>query len=106
MGCAGIDKNADPVVVNAERVASMSADTVDAFLHWEYNNRNIAPKEVRDVATDLRIYAPHAIISLRTLTKAYKANRTPENKASLITAQAVVSELANEAQKWLALNAK
>lgn len=106
VGCATVDPNADPVVVNAERVASMSADTIDTFLHWEYQNRATLPDEIKAVAQATRLNAPKAILSLRALTKAYKRNRTAENKATLITAQAVVSELAAEAQKWLALNAK
>lgn len=91
----------DPVVVNAERVATLSFVTVDGFTEWEHYNRASVPKAVTDAADTLRDDFPHAYTSFRDATKAYKFNRDANNKATLNTALAVIQQLLNTANTYL-----
>jgi len=102
--CAQLQPGADPVVVNAERTASLAADTFDTFLKIEYDNRaalqTLSPA-IHQYAETLRAKGPTWLASLRALTKAYKFNRSPENKASLQTAIAVVTAAMQESNKYI-----
>jgi hypothetical protein len=114
-GCASILPGNDPVVVNAERVTTVAADTFDTFLKTEYDSRAslkaVSPSTyaaVHSYAEFLR--APDAngvprakqyLQSARALTAAYKANRTAENKANLQTILATISAALTETQKYL-----
>lgn len=103
-GCATILPGNDPVVVNAERTANLASDTFDTFLKIEYDNRaaleTVSP-EIHKYAESLRAHAPTWLASLRSLTKAYKFNRTAENKASLQTAVAVVVAAMQESSNYI-----
>lgn len=103
--CAGIKPGNDPVVVRAEQVTKASMATIDTFLKYEYDNRlllQIADPKIKAAADAMRVQAPQVFMSARTLTKAYKANRTAENKASLNTLVAVLEKLASEASTYIA----
>jgi len=99
--CASVSPGNDPLVVNAERTAKLAFNTVDAFLEWEYINRSLIGQDVTDTADSLREFFPENYATLRNLTKAYKLNRTAENRASLTTALRVVQTALNEALKYL-----
>lgn len=105
-GCAAISPDSDPVVVNAERATAIAFDTVDSFLKLEHAHRAFfttnAPS-LHAAAETLRAQAPRAFATVRTLTKTYKAIRSPENKAALETAIAVINQLGFEAGGWFAL---
>lgn len=107
IGCATVADGNDAAVVNAERTTQIAIDTIDAFLLLEYQNREayaaISP-EIRVAADYLRDNAPGWIKSARNVTKVYKANRTPENKANLITAIATLEQAMREAQAQLTLS--
>lgn len=99
-GCVGI--KGDPAVVNAERIAGIATDTVYSFLKFEETNREVINSiDVMLVAKNLSKNFPLYIDTLRSCTKAYKYNRTPENKVSLNTAISVVNAAMIEAQKYL-----
>lgn len=100
-GCAQIAPGNDPVVVNAERTAKIAFNTVDGFLEWEYANRAVVPQQVTKAADTLRNDFPPAYATLRNLTRAYKQNRTAENKANLTTTLRVVQTMLDEALKYL-----
>lgn len=87
----------DPVVVNAEKVIAISFDAIDAFLRWERANPAVVTPPVHAAAQDLRRKAPDAFRNARAVLRAYKANRSPEQKALLDTWLATISELARVA---------
>lgn len=98
-GCAAVQEGQDSLVVQAERLAANSYDVVDGFVTLERNQRDLlwrTDQNIKRVADKLRNEFPRALESLRATTKAYKRNRTPENKATLITWQAVINQLLAE----------
>lgn len=102
-GCASIEKGQDAVVVNAERTTALALEVFDAFLQWEFENRAalaVVP-EIRKTADTIRRGGITWLQSARAMTKAYKANRTPENKANLETALEVLRAAVREAQSYL-----
>lgn len=104
-GCATLVPNADPVVVNAERTTALAKDTFDTLLHVEFDNRaalgQVSP-EIHRYAEVVRRNGTNWLQSARVLTQSYKLNRTPENKASLQTAIAVLQTAMTESNKYLA----
>jgi len=87
----------DPVVVNSERAIGIAFDTIDSFLRWERANQGVVPVKVHAAAQSLRREAPDAFRNARAVLRAYKTNRTPEQKALLDTWLATLSELARVA---------
>jgi hypothetical protein len=108
VGCAAVERGQDPVVVNAERATAMALDVMDAFLQVEYLNRELlaqASPEIHQVAERVRTDGPKWLESARAATKAYKQNRSPENKFQLQTAIAVLQTAVTESQRYIALSA-
>lgn len=104
-GCASVAEGHDPIVVNAERVSASAFDLIDSFLQYEAANRELlwrTDQGIKRVADQLRDQAPGAIKTLRNATKAYKANKTPENKANLATWLATVNSLLADASANMA----
>jgi len=102
-GCfATLDKNADPVVVNAERAMEIARVTLDAFVRFEYRQRAKCPPEVQDAAERIRQHAPEWFNRAMRLKLAYKQNRDAQNRANLLTAIAVLQTAASEAAQALA----
>lgn len=112
VGCGGgcsffakVQPGHDPVVVNAERAQVLTLEAVDLLLNIEKDNReflrSIAPG-IKEAADNVRARAPGIIDGLGSVTKAYKDNRTLENKANLVTWLASAEELKNVALKnWV-----
>jgi hypothetical protein len=102
-GCSSIAPGNDPLVVNAERTTTLAVDTFDLFVKWEYDNRTVLSKvpQIRKAADRIRTQAPTWLSTARNLTKAYKANRTLENKANLETAITVLRTALAEARVYL-----
>jgi len=97
-GCAPAGAvTGDPVVINSERAIGIAWDTVDGFLRWEKANRSVIPPKVHAVAQKLRAEAPDAFNNARSVLRAYKHNRSPEQKALVDTWIATISELARVA---------
>jgi hypothetical protein len=96
-GCSTVAPGSDPVVVRAEQVTLIAADTIDAFLRFERANQASLGADVHAVAQSLRHEAPRAIRSARLATKTFKANRSPGNKATMETALAVLNAMAGQA---------
>jgi hypothetical protein len=103
VGCSSIQPGNDPVVVNAERTTQLAVDVFDTFLQWEYDNRQTlsATPEIRKAADFIRSHGPDWLQTARSMTRAYKQNRTPENKVNLETATTVLRTGIAEAQKYL-----
>jgi hypothetical protein len=104
VGCAGITPGNDPVVVNAERVTAAAAETFDGLFKTEAENHAVIKARAPQVASGvnrLRKLAPAALDSARAVTKAYKNNRSAENKANVGTAIAVLQSLLDQARVYL-----
>jgi hypothetical protein len=93
----------DAVVVNAERTTQLAVDTFDVFLKWEHDNRTTLSSvpEIRKVADQIRDDGESWLTTARAMTRAYKENRTPENKANLQTAVAVLRTALDKARLYL-----
>ena len=108
-GCAEILPGNDPVVVNAERTTQLALDTFNTIEKLEYDtypalkatDADTAAK-VRTFVNVLRAKSPQWLSSARTLTRAYKENRTVENKANLDTAIAVLTSATSTANQYIA----
>lgn len=102
-GCATVAEGHDVVVVRAETIADLSFEVMDTYLRLEENNRaylkTISP-EFEKTASKVAVDGKAAIQSLRSATKAYKQNRTPENKSNVDTWLAVVEDLRKTALKF------
>lgn len=83
----------DPVVVNSEKTIAIAFDTVDTFLRWELANRGAVSPDVHAAAQAVRAKAPDAFRNARAVLRAYKTNRTPEQKALLDTWLATLTEI-------------
>ena len=91
----------DPVVVQAERATELSLDVFDSFLRWEYANQETVGCDVKQAADRIRRDGTRWLESARALTKAYKQNRTPKNKANLDTALWVLQISVEEAISYM-----
>lgn len=103
VGCATL--HGDPVVIHAEQAVKIGFDICNAFVVFEHqrNSQGELGPEVRAAAEEIRQHAPGWIESANLLIKVYKANKTPENKANLLTALAVLQAGVDEANRNLAL---
>ncbi len=103
-GCSSILPGNDPVIVRAEQVEKTALAVFDTYVHVEFSQReklkSISPEFVK-VADLIRVSADDWIESLEAALKAYRNNRSPENKATLVTALAVLETSLAEAQRYL-----
>lgn len=90
----------DLVVVNSEKAIAIAFDSVDTFLRWEYAHRHAVPSDVTKAADALRRKAPDAFRNARSVLRAYKTNRSPEQRALVETYLATVEELARVAATY------
>jgi hypothetical protein len=105
-GCAWFQPStvavgSDPVVVGAEQASKLAVAYTGEFLKWEWINRGTVGSGVTKIADDIRKEFPKSHTALREATKAYKASRSPENKASLDTAIATLNLLVGQVRLWL-----
>jgi hypothetical protein len=102
-GCALLP-GADPVVVRAEQATAVAVEIFHAFLKFELDNRAAlaGTPEIRAAAERIGERGPDLLETARALTKAYKANRTADNKVAMETITATLEALAQEAQAHLA----
>lgn len=105
-GCSAITPGQDATVVRAEQASRYSFEIFDTFLSEEERNRavwrQISP-DIEKAANRIRRDGKTAVEELVKVTRTYKANRTPENRASLVTWTAVVQDLVRIAEQNLAL---
>lgn len=86
----------DAIVVGAEQSAKLAVAYTGEFLKWEWTNRAFVTPEITKLADKVREEFPKDYKALREATKAFKLNRSPENKATLDTASAVLNALLNQ----------
>jgi len=94
-GCAATQQGNDTVVVDAEKSTSVALESINAFLKLEYDNQAVIKQrlpQVHTYANFVRVHSPQWIAAARSMTNAYKSNRTPENKANLGTALATLNQ--------------
>lgn len=99
-GCASVEEGQSSLVVNAERTVKNAWDLIDGFLIFERDNRTQlwhVDQGIKQAADRIRVEAPDAFTAANNAIRAYKRNRTPENKASLQTVLAVVNQLLADA---------
>lgn len=99
VGCIAVMPGENAVVVRAEQTISGTVDTLDALFKFEKDNRAILGLEFKQKVDNLRKNAPPAIDTVKLSLKAYKQTRTPEKKATLEGALAILQVLASEAAK-------
>jgi hypothetical protein len=111
-GCATIKSGSDPIVVRAEQSEQVAFATFDTFLKIDNANRQFfrtSLPAVHQFAEWLRTPignppSQRGIAMIESFDKvkvAYKSNRTPDNKANLITALATLEAAIAETQKQL-----
>lgn len=93
---SGCVTTGDPVVVNAEKSTRVANDTIDAFLKLEWQNQVVVKAklpQIHSFANSLRQpdHAQKWLEDARTLTAAYKNNRSADNKANLQTILATLT---------------
>lgn len=105
-GCSAISEGQDAVVVRAEQASRYAFEIFDTFVGEEERNRatwrQISPN-IESAANKIRREGRTGIEKLIEVTRTYKANRTPENRANLVTWTAVVQNLVRIAEENLAL---
>jgi hypothetical protein len=101
-GCASLDPNADPIVVRVEQTIATAMPTFNVFLQLERSNEVVWGASVHRVAEDIRANGTNYVGSLDRVKRVYQSNRTPENKANLVTSLATVQSLITEAQANIA----
>lgn len=109
-GCtAPILPGNDPVVVRAEQVRSIAADTFAAFVRLEHRDRPalqaISPSFTR-IADQVRAQSDGWIQSLTRVLATYKLARTPNNRASLTSAISVLNASLQEVELHTAIAAQ
>lgn len=103
VACGSLTPGSDPVVVNAEKSTSVAVETLNTFFKLEAANHSLVKERLPEVArwtNYARLNSPKWIGTARSMTKAYKANRSPENKANLQTALNVLSQAITQVQEY------
>lgn len=94
----------DQIILRAEQTAQTARLTFDTFVHLERDNeamlKTVSPA-IHTYANTIRLHGLDWVTSLRNATKAFKANRTPENQATLNTALATITAAITETNKYL-----
>lgn len=111
-GCATLNPGVDPIEVRAEQTLSVAFATMDTFLKLAHQQearlKTVAP-QVLKFADWLREPQPDGlprgaslVASANRVRQAYKSNRSADNKASLVTALAIVESAVSETNRQLA----
>lgn len=95
---------ADSIVVNAEKTLAVARDTFRFIAHEERRNREAFDKASPQIHEFVEYIRQNGVGWLRTaeaMKTAYKTNRSPENRANLLTAIATVSAALDQSQTYL-----
>ncbi len=98
-------QNTDQIILRVEQTAQTARLTFDTFVRLERDNE-AALKQVNPAihtyANYIRTHGLDWVTSLREATKTFKANRTPENQASLNTILATITNAVSQSNKYIA----
>jgi len=97
LGCVAVMPGQDAVVVRTEQTLDGAVDTLDILFKYEKDNRAVLGPTFKQKVDNLRRNAPPAIDTVKLALKGYKQNRTPDKKATLESALAVLQVLASQA---------
>ncbi len=98
-------QNTDQIILRAEQTAQTARLTFDTFVRLERNNEGMLKTlnpAIHTYANYIRTHGLDWVTSLREATKAFKANRTPENQASLNTILATITNAVSQSNKYIA----
>lgn len=99
---APVAPGADPVLVNAERADQAAFATIDQFMTYVNENREILPSEVITMEASIAAHAPTMFRELRAARAAYKATRDAVKAQEMEDRLSYVEMYAREARKLLA----
>lgn len=80
--------NSEQIILRAEQAAETAKVTFDTFVHLERDNESVLKQvnpQIHVYANTIRTHGIDWIVALRNATKAFKANRTADNRANLNT---------------------
>lgn len=113
--CATLQPGADPIAVRSEQTVSTAFNVIDAFLTLEHQHRELSKAKLpavhafaeflRAPVADNGQTIPRGLALIQSANRvrlAYKANRTPDNHASMTAALSALARAANEAATHLA----
>jgi hypothetical protein len=94
----------DQVILRAEQTAQTARLTFTTFVHLERDNEAVLKPypQIHAYANTIRLHGLDWIDSLRTATKTFKANRTPENQSNLNTWLITLTNAVGETNKYIA----
>ncbi len=98
-------QNTDQIILRAEQTAQTSRLTFDTFVRYERDHEAMLKQvnpAIHTYANYIRTHGLDWVTSLREATKAFKANRTPENQASLNTILATITNAVSQSNKYIA----
>ena len=98
-------QSTDQVILRAEQTAQTARATFDLFVHLERDNeallKTVNP-QIHTYANTIRVNGLNWITSLRDATKAFKANRTPENQSNLNTWLIALTNAITQTNQYIA----
>jgi hypothetical protein len=103
------EKNTDQVILRAEQTAQTARLTFTTFVHLERDNEAVLKSfnpQIHVYANTIRVHGLDWVDSLRTATKTFEANRTPENQSNLNTWILTLTNAIAETQKYIAQSRK
>ncbi len=98
-------QNTDQIILRAEQTAQTARLTFHTFVTLERNNEGMLKTlnpAIHTYANYIRTHGLDWVDSLRAATKTFKANRTPENQASLNTILATITNAVSQSNKYIA----
>ncbi len=99
-------QNTDQIILRAEQTAQTARLTFDTFVRLERDNEaalKAVNPAIHTYANYIRTHGLDWVTSLRDATKTFKANRTPENQASLTTILATITNAVSQTNKYIAV---
>lgn len=99
----------DQIILRAEQTAETAKVTFNTFLHLERDNEALLKQvnpAIHTWAENIRKNGINWIQSLRSVTKTFKATRTPENQATLNSAILTLTNAVNETNKYISESKK
>ncbi len=98
-------QNTDQIILRAEQTAQTARLTFDTFVRLERDNE-AALKQVNPAihtyANYIRTHGLDWVTSLRSATKNFKANRSPQNQANLSTILLTITDAVSQTNSYIA----
>ncbi len=98
-------QNTDQIILRAEQTAQTARLTFDTFVRLERDNEaalKVANPAIHTYANYIRLHGLDWVTSLRSATKNFKANRSPQNQANLSTILLTITDAVSQTNKYIA----